>query len=127
MSESLFHDILVEHFKNSEFKKTISNPDFSAGQYNPSCGDKIHIAAVIKDNSIQDIGFDGTGCVISQASASLLCEHALNKNLSELKNITRDDILQLVGIQLGPTRMKCALLSLHVLHEGIAQYEEHNT
>ena len=126
MTDSLLQDILIEHFKNSPFKKSISAPSCSAGQYNPSCGDKVRINAVINNEIVTDISCEGTGCVISQAAASMICEEALNKKISVLKNLNRDDILRLVGIQLGPTRMKCALLSLHVLHEAIDQYEQSN-
>ena len=73
----------------------------------------------IKDSIIDDIRFSGNGCAISQASASLLCEYALHKDVSTLLALTKDDVLQLLGIELSPNRLKCGILSLETLHKAL--------
>lgn len=120
---NFYQEELLEHYKYPQNKKSISNPDFSAGEENPSCGDQIYIEGKVENNILSDIGFSGKGCVISQATASMLTEYCLEKNINELLTITQEDLLKLVGITLGPVRMKCATLSLEVLHKGLSLLE----
>lgn len=123
--EKLYQEELMEHFKYPHNKKKIINPSFTAGQDNPSCGDRIAIEGLIQNNKVIDLGFSGSGCVISQATASMLTQLCKNKSLDDILALTKEDIINLVGIKLGPTRLKCALLSLQVLHEGILNYKKH--
>ena len=81
---NFYQEELLEHYKYPHNKKDISNPDFSAGEDNPSCGDQIFIAGIINNNKVSDIGFSGKGCVISQATTSMLTELCLNKNISDI-------------------------------------------
>lgn len=119
----MVHDELLEHFKYPCNKKSIKNPDFSADSENPSCGDKISIQGTISDNRIIDIGFGGSGCVISQATSSMLTDLCKNKTVEEVLNLNKDDILSLIKIDLGPNRLKCALLCLQVLHESLINFK----
>ena len=119
MSNTLYHELLVEHFKYPLNKKTVANPTFSVDDHNPSCGDRIHLEGVVTDGILTDLGFNGTGCVISQATASMLTELCIGKTVTDIQAITPDDIKALVGIELGPTRLKCALLSLQALQHGL--------
>ncbi|KKQ49814.1 MAG: hypothetical protein US69_C0002G0089 [candidate division TM6 bacterium GW2011_GWF2_38_10] len=121
MNNTLYQEELLEHFKYPRNKKAIANPSFESNLDNPSCGDKVQIQGIITNNVITDLGFSGSGCVISQAAASMLTNHCIGKTVDEVMNLTKDDIFALVGIKLGPTRTKCALLSLQVLQEGLAQ------
>lgn len=127
MNDTLYQEELLEHFKYPRNKKTIDNPSFESNLDNPSCGDKVQIQGIITNNVITDLGFSGSGCVISQAAASMLTSHCIGKTVDDIMNLTKDDIFALVGIQLGPTRTKCALLSLQVLQEGLAQRIKKNT
>jgi nitrogen fixation NifU-like protein len=102
----------------------LENPDFSSGQFNPSCGDSIALDAKLQNDRIKEIFFEGKGCVISQATASLLTELAKGKTMVELLNLDEAAMLELVGIDLGPTRLKCALLPLEALQEGIKKYQK---
>ena len=120
--EKLYQEELMEHFKYPHNKKKLQSPSFTAGRDNPSCGDHIIIEGIIQGDTIVDLGFSGSGCVISQATASMLTQSCKNKTIDYLLALTKDDIIKLVGIQMGPTRLKCALLSLQVLHEGILRY-----
>jgi nitrogen fixation NifU-like protein len=119
----MVHDELLEHFKYPCNKKTVPNPDFSASSENPSCGDKISIEGTIAENKIVDVGFDGSGCVISQATASMLTEFCKGKTVDELLNLNKDSILSLVKIELGPNRLKCALLCLQVLQQALIDFK----
>lgn len=123
MNDKLYQEELLEHYKHPYNKKTLTNPSFTTGKDNPSCGDRISIDGIIKDNKITDLGFSGSGCVISQAAASMLMQHCIGKTVDEVLDLTKDNIIAMVGIQLGPNRLKCALLSLHVLQDGVLTYK----
>jgi len=127
MNEKLYQEELMDHYKFPRNKKKIQNPDFSAGDANPSCGDNIYIEGKIKEDKIVELGFDGSGCVISQAAASMLTEKVLGKSIDEVLNLSDKDILEMVGIELGPTRLKCAVLSLDVLKKGLLKFQEKNS
>jgi nitrogen fixation protein NifU and related proteins len=87
------------------------------------CGDEIDIHLKIDSNKVQEIKFEGRGCAISQASASMLTEMVMGKNLEFLKDLKKEDILENIGLtNLGPARIKCALLSLKVLKVGMIKY-----
>ena len=81
MSSKIYQEELMEHFKNPRNKGRLDNPDIISGEYNPSCGDKVCIDCKIKDGIIEDIGFVGSGCVISQASASMIPSYARGRRL----------------------------------------------
>ena len=124
MSDRFYQKILLEHFKNPYHKKKVENPDFVSGKYNPSCGDRVKIAGLLKDGVITDIGFEGSGCVISQASTSLLAQSCMGKSVDEIRKLTKESILKMIGLQLGPNRLRCALLPLEALHEAILALRE---
>ncbi len=119
MNDMFFQELILDHFKYPRHKKILENPTFSSGQSNPSCGDKIAFEGIVKDGIITDIGFSGSGCVISQASASMLAEKCLGKPVSEVLTLSKDDITGMLNTALGPNRLKCALLSLQALKAGL--------
>jgi nitrogen fixation NifU-like protein len=97
----------------------LETADFSYEEDNPLCGDVIRIDVQLdKHSQVADVSWTGDGCAISQASASLLTEEIKGKSLDEIKAFTKDELLDLLGIQLSMTRVKCALLSLKVLKAG---------
>jgi nitrogen fixation NifU-like protein len=118
----MYHEDLIEHYKFPDHRGTLENPTIAAQDLNPSCGDQISIQLILDGTRIAKIAFTGSGCIISQASADMLCAYALNKEISDLLKLTKDDILNMVKIELGPTRLKCALLAVQVLHRGINDY-----
>ena len=118
----MYQDELMDHFHYPRHRGVLAICDIDSGEYNPSCGDAVTMQAKVQDGSITAIAFEGKGCVISQATASMLCEYALNKPLEELQNFSVEDLMRLIKIPLGPTRLKCALLALLALKEGIRQY-----
>lgn len=123
---SLYHAELLEHYKTSPHRKIIENPTIKFDELNPACGDKVEIMVLVEKNLIIDIGFQGSGCVISQAATSMLCEAVLDKNIDTVAKLGHSDILQLVNIELGPVRVKCALLCLQVLQAAINSWHDKN-
>ena len=121
-SEQMYAEIILDYYRNPKNKGNLNNPKISARDTNPLCGDVIEIYGNLDKNLIKEIKFNGKGCVISQASASILTENVLNKNIKELKDFSKDDLLKLLGINVSPARLKCALLPLKVLKLAIYKY-----
>lgn len=124
MNDNIYQERLMYHYKYPKNRKKINNPDFSSGQQNPSCGDRILIEGKFEksDNDnlvIKDLGFDGSGCVISQAVASILTQYCIDKSVNTILKMNKDDIIKLIKIPLGLNRIKCALLSLEALKAGL--------
>ncbi len=117
--KTLYQDRLLDHFKHSAHKGSLENPTFSVTLNNPLCGDTIILEGNIVDNSLIQCRFRSQGCVISTAAASLLCQKAEGQSIKALEAFDKQTMLDLVGIALGPTRLRCALLALEALHTGI--------
>jgi len=124
MNDKIYQDELMHHFKYPLNKKEVQSPDFESSHLNPSCGDKVSIQGKIFENKIVDIGFSGLGCVISQAAASMLTESVKGKTVDEVLAITKENIIEMVGIKLGPNRLKCALLALQVLQDALNEFQK---
>lgn len=119
---NIYHQALIDHYKHSPHKKLLSACCFASAQYNPSCGDRVSFQGVVENGLIKDLAFQGSGCVISQATASLLCAHFIGKTLSAIDSFSTDDLLQLIGITLGPHRLRCALIAREALQQGAHSY-----
>jgi nitrogen fixation protein NifU and related proteins len=118
--DDLYREVIIEHYKNPGYRGKLDPHDISFADNNPLCGDHIQIDLRVDTNGVvTDARFDGHGCAISQASADLLIESIIGKPLEEVKKLKKDDVLELLGIELGPVRLKCALLSLKVLKAGV--------
>jgi nitrogen fixation NifU-like protein len=118
--DDLYREIIIEHYKNPTHRGKLDPHDISFSDNNPLCGDHIQIdLRVGNDGLVGDARFDGHGCAISQASADLLVESIIGKSLEEVKKLNKESVLELLGIDLGPVRLKCALLSLKVLKAGV--------
>ena len=118
--DDLYREMIVERYKNPLQKGELDPHDYSYQDDNPLCGDRIRIDVRVDDEGmITDAAFSGEGCAISQVSADLLVETIVGRKLEEVKSFSRDDLLELLGIELSPVRLKCALLSLKVLKAGI--------
>lgn len=123
--KGLYQDILLDHYQNPRNSGVLTHSDFCSGQYNPSCGDRVSVAGCVSSEGIlTDIQFQATGCVISVATASLLSEKIKGASLADANQIEASDILNLIGMQLGPTRLKCALLPLYALRDGLKTYQK---
>jgi len=117
--DDLFRENILDHYKNPRNRGTLDHPDITYEDANPLCGDKLRMDFKVKDGTIEQVRFSGTGCSISQAAASMLCERIEGQTLDEVKKISKDDVLEMLGIELGPVRLKCALLSLKTLKAGV--------
>ncbi len=123
MSDDIYREIILDHYRNPRNKGSLADPDVTIHDSNPLCGDEIDMHLRVEEDRIKDIKFEGRGCAISQASASMLTEMVLNKPLSMVKNLAKEDILENIGLtNLGPARIKCALLSLKVLKMSMVKY-----
>jgi len=117
--DDMYREVILDHYKNPHHHGRLDPNDFSFEDENPLCGDKLRIDVRLdQDRRVKEVAFSGKGCAISQASASMLTDSIMGKTVEELKQLGKDDILELLGIELGPVRLKCALLSLKVLKAG---------
>ncbi|MFQ6024923.1 MAG: Fe-S cluster assembly sulfur transfer protein SufU [Nitrosopumilaceae archaeon] len=122
-SADIYREIILDYYRNPRNFGKLENPDIVKRDSNPLCGDELEMHINIKDNRVSDVKFTGKGCAISQASASMLTEMMMGKDFEEVKKLAKEDILENLGLtDLGPTRLKCALLSLKVLKSGIYSY-----
>ncbi|MGA3404921.1 MAG: Fe-S cluster assembly sulfur transfer protein SufU [Candidatus Bathyarchaeia archaeon] len=122
MSSDIYKDIILDYYRHPRNFGDLPDPDVRAKDSNPLCGDVIEMQLRIRDGKIDDLRFKGRGCAISQASASMLTELAKGKTLDEMKALGKEDILNMLGIDPGPTRIKCALLGLKVIKLGVYGY-----
>ncbi len=119
MADSIYREIILDHSKNPRNRGTLDPADFTYEDVNPLCGDEVRIDVRVNDNHVSEIAFSGRGCAVSQASASILTEMVEGMSIDEVKQITKDDLLEEIGIPVSPARLKCALLSLKVLKAGL--------
>ena len=118
--EDFYRELIIERYKTPHFRGELNPNDISYEDDNPACGDHIQIDVRLDENNVvTEALFSGEGCAISQASADLLLESVIGKNVEEIKRLTKEDVLENLGIELGPVRLKCALLPLKVLKAGV--------
>jgi len=118
--DDLYRQVIIDHYKNPTYRGSLDPHDISFADDNPLCGDHIQIdLRVDNEGRITDGRFNGHGCAISQASADLLIESIIGRSVEDVKSMRKQDILAMLGIDLGPVRLKCALLSLKVLKAGV--------
>ncbi len=118
--DDLYRELIIDRYKNPHFRGLLDPHDITFEDDNPLCGDHIRIDLRVNgENRVSEVAFDGHGCAISQATADLLAESIVGKSLDDVKKINKQDILDMLGIELGPVRLKCALLSLKVLKAGV--------
>ncbi|HXV56387.1 MAG TPA: SUF system NifU family Fe-S cluster assembly protein [Gaiellaceae bacterium] len=120
--DSLYREVILDHYKNPRGHGVISDPDAEAEGQNPLCGDEVAIMVELDGDTIADVKFQGRGCAISQAATSMLMDLVKGRTAQEVAAMSRDELLDEVGIPLTPVRLKCALLGLGVLkvalHKG---------
>lgn len=119
--DDIYQQQILEHAKYPHNYGTLEGATVSHEEHNPLCGDRVRIDLLIEGDVIADVRFTGRGCAISQASASLLTDELRGKTVEEAKAISKEDLLELIGIPLAknPVRLKCALLSLKTLKAGL--------
>ncbi len=119
--DDLYRDEILEHYRQPHNFGVLEAPDAVHEGNNPLCGDRITMMLALgEDGTVRDVAFSGRGCAISQASASLLTDEIRGRPLADVEALSRQDILDLLGIEISPARLKCALLSLDTLHHALA-------
>src|SRR3989339_643699 len=116
---NLYHEEILEHYRHPHHAGTLPDADVIQEEHNPLCGDKLTFYVKFSHNIISDVKFSGEGCAISQATASMLTDEIIGMSIEEIKKLTTKDITNLLGVELGPTRLKCALLSLQGITRAI--------
>ena len=122
--DQLYREVILDHYKNPRGHGVIDDPDVSAEGQNPLCGDEVSIYVSFETGSdiIDEVKFSGRGCAISQAATSMLMEMVQGRSAAEVASLTKDDLLDELGIPLTPVRLKCAILGLTTLklalHKG---------
>jgi nitrogen fixation NifU-like protein len=123
--DDLYRENILEHYRNPNNFGTLENATIEAEGVNPLCGDELTVQMHVADGRVEDIRFSGHGCAISQAAMSMLSEEIRGKSIEEVAALRKQDVLDLVGIDLTPVRLKCALLGLVVTKMGL--HEQYGT
>ena len=118
----MYAETILEHYKHPHNYGELPGKDTEHREYNPLCGDSITIRLIIENDTIKDVKFVGRGCAISQAATSLLTDEVKGKTLGEIKKISRQDVIDLLGVEISPARTKCALLGIKTLKLAIYGY-----
>jgi nitrogen fixation NifU-like protein len=117
--DDLYRDYILEHSRRPHNFGVIEDASASFEGSNPLCGDRITLQIAVRDGIVERVGFTGRGCAISQASASLLTDEIKGKPLAEVEAYRADDLLDLLGIEISPARLKCAMLSHETLRHAL--------
>lgn len=116
---SIYKEILLDHYKHPRKHGVIGNSTFERTEHNPLCGDLVKISGIVECDVLIQVAFIGKGCVISQATASILLEKYAGSRVDDILKITPQFVLEQIQMELGPNRLKCALLPLLALQNGI--------
>lgn len=118
--DNLYREQILDHYKNPRNYGKVDNPTATCRLYNSACGDDITVSVKLRKRTmLEDMKFEGHGCAVSTASASLLSEKVKNMSVKEVMNLKKEDVLNLLGTKLTPTRLKCALLPLEAIHKTL--------
>jgi nitrogen fixation protein NifU and related proteins len=120
MSMDYYREYILDHYRNPRNHGKLDQPDIHSEDSNPLCGDQLSMDLELDGDLVKEVRFQGRGCAISQASASMLSEMIEGKTVQEVVALGKDAILDELGISISPARTKCAFLSLRVLHRGLA-------
>jgi nitrogen fixation NifU-like protein len=119
--DDLYRDYILEHYRRPHNFGVLDAPTATFEGANPLCGDRITMQLGIRDGVVAEIAFTGRGCAISQASASLLTDEIMGMPVEKAEAFRADDLLELLGIDISPARLKCAMLSLETLEHALAE------
>jgi nitrogen fixation NifU-like protein len=121
--DDMYREYILDHYQHPHNFGELDNASFEAEGVNPLCGDQIRVQVKVDDaDVIEELRFTGNGCAISQASMSILSDKLTGMKLADVEELTRDDVIDLLGIQLSPMRVKCAVLGLVVTKTGMHEH-----
>ena len=125
MGSDMYRQQILDHYRNPRNQGELGDPTFSHEGYNPSCGDELEFDVELDEDgeTIERVAFRGEGCAISQASASMLSQKLPGMTLDEVEELDRDDVLEMLGVEVTPMRIKCAVLAEKVVQDGAEIYE----
>lgn len=119
MSDALYRELILEEYKHPQNKGRVASPTHEAHEHNPLCGDELTLTLSVTDGTIHEIKFDGKGCALSIASASLFTEHVKGRAVTEVQAMNEQELLQLLGVTPNPMRMKCVVLVMKALAHAL--------
>jgi nitrogen fixation NifU-like protein len=122
--DQLYHAIITDHFRNPRGHIPLKNPELVFELTNPVCGDVVRAEFKISNDKIQEVSLQARGCVISVACASMLTELIIAQDITAICRMNKNTILDLIQIPLGPTRLKCAILCLEAVHQGLGSIKK---
>lgn len=119
--DNLYRDFILEHYRNPHNRGVLAEHDLHFADSNPTCGDELAVTIRLDDGRqrVAEVAFDGRGCAISQASASILSDELGGMTLDQLRAIDPRDVVENLGVPIGPARLKCALLSYKVVQGAV--------
>ncbi len=124
MELDMYAEELISHYEHPENKGEMAKPSAKMHEENISCGDKIDIYLEIEKGKVKDVKFQGSGCVISMGTASMLTGEIKGKSLAEIEKMDKEKLLKIIGVDPGPVRMHCATLSLRAIKKAVLEYEK---
>ena len=120
----MYQKQIMEHYRSPRNKGSLPGAQIVHKDANPLCSDEIEFAVRLEHGRVAEAKFDGKGCAIAISSASMLTERVRHLTVEEMSALTKDDVVQMVGVSLTPVRLKCAVLALDVLQKGLKRYGE---
>jgi len=123
IGEGIYKENILDHYKHPHNQGQMKNADIKFTENNPLCGDVITVELKLSRNKIDDIKFMGRGCAISQSAMSMLSDELKGKTMQEAKSVTREKIVEMLGIEIGPVRTKCATLGMVAIKNGVREFE----
>ncbi len=118
----IYQQNILDYYKHPRQRGELTGPTHTSGAANPSCGDSVQVYLRVQGERMAEAHWVGEGCVLSQAAADMLAEHVVGKTLLEVRALGNDDVLKLIGVQLGPNRLRCALLPLEALRGALTTH-----
>jgi nitrogen fixation NifU-like protein len=119
--DDFYRENILDHYKNPRNSGHLEHPTVTAEGVNPLCGDELSVELEVEDGVVRDVRFNGRGCAISQAAASMISEVAKGRAVDEVRGFGAEDVLEELGIPLMPIRLKCALLSVNLLRVALGE------
>ncbi len=120
--EAMYKENILDHYREPRNAGRLDPCTFSHKELNQSCGDTIEMFVLLDAGRVTGVRFDGQGCAISQAAASMLTDFVKGKIVDELRALGKDDVFAMLGVPVGPTRIRCALLGLLTIQAGLNDY-----